>query len=240
MPTPHNEAEVGQIAKVVLMPGDPLRARLAAQTYLKDVVQFNAVRGMLGYTGTYKGVPVSIMGSGMGIPSMAIYSYELYNMYGVETILRTGTAGGLRRDVRLYDIVFGQAACTDSNYPRQFGMPGTIAPICDYGLLARATDVAESIGASYHVGNLVSTDTFYSQSSTGEAWASMGVLAVEMEAAGLYLNAARADKKALVMCTISDSLLSREVLSPSERQNSTMQMFEIALQVAIDDYAQGK
>ncbi len=237
MPTPHNAAEFGSIAEVVLMPGDPLRAKYVADHYLKDVQLFTRVRNMLGFTGTYQGFPVSVMGSGMGIPSISIYSYELYEFYGVQTILRIGSAGGLAPEVKLRDIVFGQGACTDSNYAAQFGMPGTLAPICDFGLLRRAVEVAEKIGAPYHVGNLLSTDTFYCDASVHEVWASMGVLAVEMEAAGLYLNAARAHKKALGMVTVSDLPLTGEGLDSNERETSFTQMMEIALAVAVEEYA---
>lgn len=236
MPTPHNAACVGDIAKVVLMPGDPLRAKVVAQRYLSDVRLFNNVRGMLGYTGTYKGVPVSVMGSGMGIPSIGIYSWELYNVYDVDAIIRIGSAGGLAPHVRLRDIVMGQGACTDSNYAASFGMPGTIAPICDFGLLRAAVRAAERLGVRYSVGNLLSTDVFYCESAVHEAWASMGVLAVEMEAAGLYLNAAKAGKKALGIMTVSDLPLTGEGLSAEERQESFTQMMEVALQTAVAVY----
>lgn len=237
MPTPHNAAEVGSIAKVVLMPGDPLRAKYVADHYLEDAQLFSRVRNMLGYTGTYKGVPVSVMGSGMGIPSIAIYSYELYEFYGVQTILRIGSAGGLAPEVGLRDIVLGQGACTDSNYATQFGVPGTPAPICDFGLLRNAVEAAEKVGAPYHVGNLLSTDTFYCDASVHKAWTSMGVLAVEMEAAGLYLNAARSHKKALGIMTVSDLPLTGEGLDANERETSFTQMMEIALAVAVQEYA---
>ena len=236
MSTPHNAARKGDIARVVLMPGDPLRAQLIAQTYLDDVRCFNQVRNMLGYTGTYKGRPVSVMGSGMGIPSMAIYSHELYNFYDVDAIIRVGTAGGIAPGLRVRDLVMAQAVCTDSNFAAHFGMPGTIAPICDFGLLRSAVGVAEELGMTYRVGSLLSTDAFYRDVAESEAWASMGVLAVEMEATALYLNAAQAGKRALAIATISDHILSGESLDATERQNSFTQMMEVALTVAAREY----
>lgn len=232
MPTPHNSAQPGDIAKIVLMPGDPLRAEFIAKHYLSDVSCFNKVRNMLGYTGTYDGKRISVMGSGMGMPSMAIYSYELYNFYGVDTIIRVGSAGGMAPDVQLRDIVIGQAACTDSNFAEQYKLPGTIAPIADFDLLRQAVEVAEDMGVRCHVGNLVSSDVFYCERSANEAWAGMGVLAVEMEAAALYLNAMKARKRALAIMTISDLVLSEGNLSVDERQNSFTEMMELALTVA--------
>lgn len=237
MPTPHNSANIGDIAEVVLMPGDPLRAKFVADHYLEGVELFTSVRNMCGFTGTYKGKRLSVMGHGMGIPSIAIYSHELYNHYGVQTIIRIGSAGGLAPEVKLRDVVMGQAACTDSNFPALFGMPGTLAPICDFGLLRRAADAADKLGVTYHVGNLLSTDVFYSKPGVNEAWASMGVLAVEMEAAGLYLNAAKAGKKALAITTVSDLPLTGEGLPAEERETSFTQMMEIALSVAVGECA---
>ncbi len=233
MPTPHNNATKDQIAKTVLMPGDPLRAKVVAETFLDNPVCFNEVRGMLGFTGTYKGHTLSVMGSGMGIPSIAIYSYELYHFYDVDTIIRIGSAGGLAPQVNLRDIVIGQAACTDSNFAAQYKLPGTIAPIADFALVRRAVEVAESLGANYHVGNLLSSDVFYSERETSEAWAKMGVLGVEMEAAALYLNATAAGKRALGIMTVSDLVLREGSLPAEERQNSFTQMMEIALETAI-------
>ena len=232
MPTPHNAAQPGDIAKVVLMPGDPLRAKYVADNYLEDVTCFNQVRNMFGYTGTYQGKRVSVMGSGMGIPSIAIYSYELYHFYDVESIIRIGSAGGLAPQVKLRDIVIGQGACTDSNFAAQYKLPGTIAPIGDYTMLRQAVEAAEAIGARYHVGNLLSSDVFYSERAGSEAWAQMGVLGVEMEAAALYLNAAAAGKRALGIMTVSDLVLREGSLSAEERQNSFTEMMEIALAVA--------
>ena len=230
-PTPHNAAVEGQIAKTVLMPGDPLRAKLLADTYLENVEQFNTVRNMFGYTGTYKGQPVSVMGSGMGMPSIGIYSYELFNFYGVENILRIGSAGGLAPDVKLRDIVIGMSSSTDSNYPSQYGMPGTIAPTADFGLLSKAVAGAEKLGYSVRVGNILASDVFYTVDNSLTKWASMDVLAVEMESAALYLNAMYAHKHALTLLTISDLPLTGEALSAEERQTSFTQMMEVALSV---------
>ena len=230
-PTPHNAAVEGQIAKTVLMPGDPLRAKLLADTYLENVEQFNTVRNMFGYTGTYKGQPVSVMGSGMGMPSIGIYSYELFNFYGVENILRIGSAGGLAPDVKLRDIVIGMSSSTDSNYPSQYGMPGTIAPTADFGLLSKAVAGAEKLGYPVRVGNILASDVFYTVDNSLSKWASMDVLAVEMESAALYLNAMYAHKHALTLLTISDLPLTGEALSAEERQTSFTQMMEVALSV---------
>lgn len=232
MATPHNSAERGEIAKVVLMPGDPLRAKYIADHYLTDPTLFNNVRNVCGYTGTYEGKRVSVMASGMGIPSIGIYSWELYTHYDVDAIIRIGSTGGLAPEVKLRDIVFAQAASTDSSYIEQFGLPGTFAPTCDFDLLRRAVTAADELGASYHVGNILSSDVFYSVEGVNEAWASVGVLAVEMEAAGLYFNAARAHKKALGIMTVSDLPLTGEGLSAEDRQVSFTQMMEIALRVA--------
>jgi len=230
-PTPHNAAVEGQIAKTVLMPGDPLRAKLLADTYLENVEQFNTVRNMFGYTGTYKGQPVSVMGSGMGMPSIGIYSYELFNFYGVENILRIGSAGGLAPEVKLRDIVIGMSSSTDSNYPSQYGMPGTIAPTADFGLLSKAVAGAEKLGYPVRVGNILASDVFYTVDNSHSKWASMGVLAVEMESAALYLNAMYAHKHALTLLTVSDLPLTGEALTAEERQTSFTQMMEVALSV---------
>ncbi len=237
MPTPHNNAQQGDIAKVVLMPGDPLRAQVIAEHYLENVSCFNKVRNMLGFTGTYHGVPVSVMGSGMGIPSISIYAWELYNHYDVDTIIRIGSTGGLDPKVALRDIIFAQGACTDSNVAQQYNLPGTFAPIANFDLLRAGVEEAEKLGASYHVGNVLSTDVFYCEQSVHEAWANMGVLAVEMEAAGLYLLAAQARKRALALMTVSDLPLTGEGLPADERQTSFTQMMEVALAVAEREYA---
>ena len=230
-PTPHNAAVEGQIAKTVLMPGDPLRAKLLADIYLENVEQFNTVRNMFGYTGTYKGQPVSVMGSGMGMPSIGIYSYELFNFYGVDNILRIGSAGGLAPEVKLRDIVIGISSSTDSNYPSQYGMPGTIAPTADFGLLSKAVAGAEKLGYPVRVGNILASDVFYTVDNSHSKWASMGVLAVEMESAALYLNAMYAHKHALTLLTVSDLPLTGEALTAEERQTSFTQMMEVALSV---------
>ena len=235
-PTPHNGAIEGDIAKTVLMPGDPLRAKFIADTYLEDVRCFNTVRNMLGYTGTYQGVPVSVMGGGMGMPSIGIYSYELFNFYGVESIIRVGSAGGIADEVKVRDVVAGMGACTNSNYAHQYQLPGTYAPIASFDLLERAVAAGRDQGVELKVGNVLSSDTFYDDNDQATvSWQKMGVLAVEMEAAALYMNAARANKRALCLLTISDLPLKGESLSAEERQTSFTQMMEITLAVAIQE-----
>ena len=234
MSTPHNSAALGDFAKTVLMPGDPLRAKFIAENFLTDARLVNNVRGINGYTGTYQGVPVSVMASGMGIPSIGIYSYELYTQYGVENIMRIGSAGAMSEDVHVRDIVIGMGACTNSNFGDQYKLSGTFAPIASYSMMRIAIESAEAVGARYHVGNILSSDTFYSDDEGANAgWMKMGVLAVEMEAAGLYMTAARLKKNALAICTISDSLITGEALPPLERQNTFTQMMEIALRTAV-------
>ena len=234
MSTPHNSAALGDFAKTVLMPGDPLRAKFIAENFLTDARLVNNVRGINGYTGTYQGVPVSVMASGMGIPSIGIYSYELYTQYGVENIMRIGSAGAMSEDVHVRDIVIGMGACTNSNFGDQYKLSGTFAPIASYTMMRTAIASAEAVGARYHVGNILSSDTFYSDDEGANAgWMKMGVLAVEMEAAGLYMTAARLKKSALAICTISDSLITGEALPPLERQNTFTQMMEIALRTAV-------
>lgn len=233
LPTPHNEAKEGQIAKTVLMPGDPLRAKFIAETYLEDVVCFNQVRNMLGYTGTYQGKQVSVMGGGMGMPSIGIYSYELYHFYNVDNIIRIGSAGGIAEDVKLRDIVIGMGASTNSNFAAQYKLPGTFAPIADYGLLRKAVETAERLNIKTVVGNILSSDTFYDDNKEANSlWRKMNVLAVEMEAAALYMNAARAGKKALCILTISDHVFTGESLSAEDRQKTFRDMMEIALEIA--------
>ncbi len=232
-PTPHIDARPEDFAKTVLMPGDPLRAKYVAENFLEDAKLVNNVRGVQGYTGTYKGVHVSVMASGMGIPSIGIYSYELYNFFGVENIIRIGSAGGMKTDVHVRDIILGMGACTTSNYGVQFGLEGDFAPICSYELLAAAVEEAKKLGVGYHVGNLLSSDIFYNDNpAASEKWQNMGVLGVEMEAAGLYMNAARAGKRALAICTVSDHLLTGESLPAAERQTSFRDMMTVALEVA--------
>ena len=232
LPTPHIGAREGEIADRVIMAGDPLRAKFMAETFLENPVQYNAVRGMLGYTGTYKGKRVSVQGHGMGIPSIGIYTYELFNFYGVKRIIRTGSAGAYHPDLRIGDVVIGMGACTDSNYAAQYGLPGTFAPIADFQLARAAVEKAESMGIRYRAGNILSSDVFYGDSADGwKAWQKMGVLAVEMEAAALYMNAARSGNKALCICTISDSLVTGEACSAEQRQTSFTNMMEIAFDI---------
>ena len=220
IPTPHIEAKAGDFAKTVLMPGDPLRAKFIAETFLTDAKLINNVRGVQGYTGTYKGKRVSVMASGMGMPSIGIYSYELFNFYDVENIIRVGTAGVIRPDLKVRDIVIGQGACTNSAYSRQFDLP------------QKAVKAAEDMGITPIVGNLYSSDTFYDDSMGLSKWQKMGVLAVEMEAAALYMNAARAGKNALAICTISDNPFTGEATTSEERQLNFTKMMEIALEIA--------
>lgn len=233
MATPHNNAKMGDFAKTVLMPGDPLRAKFIAETFLKDAKLVNNVRGIHGYTGTYEGVPVSVMASGMGMPSIGIYSYELYTQYGVENIMRIGSAGAISPKLKLRDVVAAQGACTNSNYAHQYKLPGTFAPIADFTLLETAVSVARGMGVEMPVGNLLSSDTFYDASNSTMEWSKMGVLAVEMEAAALYMNAAMLGKRALAICSISDSLVTGEELSAEDRQNTFTTMMEIALKTAV-------
>lgn len=232
-PTPHINAAPEDFAKTVLMPGDPLRSKFIAENFLTDAKLINNVRGIQGYTGTYEGTRVTVMASGMGMPSIGIYSYELYNFFGVEHIMRIGSAGSIHRDVKVRDIVMAMGASTNSNYVRQFQIPGTYAPIADYGMLKQAIAEAEKTGASYHVGNVLSSDTFYDdQADANDYWQKMGVLCIEMETAALYMNAARAGKHALGIFTVSDHILTGEALSAEERQTSFTQMMEIALHTA--------
>lgn len=233
IPTPHITAKEGDFAKTVLMPGDPLRAKFIAETYLEDAVLVNNVRGIQGYTGYYKGKRVSVMASGMGQPSIGIYSYELYNFYGVENIIRVGSCGGFDKDLHVRDIVIAMGACTNGNYAAQYRLPGTFCPIADFTLVKRAAELCEKKGVNYKVGNIFSSDTFYNDTSDGMEWAKMGVLGVEMESAALYCNAARAGKKALCICTVSDSFVyPNENATAEERQTSFTAMMEIALALA--------
>ncbi len=232
MSTPHNKAEKGDIAKTVLMPGDPLRAKFIAENYLENPKCFNEVRGILGYTGTYKGKEVSVMAHGMGIPSIGIYTYELYNFYDVDNIIRIGSAGSLQDDVNVMDIVIAMTASTDSNYPEQFHVPGHYAPCASFDLLEKAVAAARESGARFHVGNINCSDTFYRHDNVNEQLRDMGLLCAEMETVGLYCNAAAAKKKALSILTISDHIFRHEELSADERQTSFRQMMEIALKVA--------
>ena len=233
MATPHIAAEIGAFAKTVLMPGDPLRAKYIAENYLEDAVLVNNVRGVQGYTGYYKGKKVSVMASGMGQPSIGIYSYELFNFYGVEAVIRVGSCGSFDPDLHARDIIIAMGACTNGNYASQYNLPGTFCPIADFGLVRRAAEECEKKGVNFKVGNILSSDMFYDDANSGMTWSKMGVLGVEMESAALYCNAARAGKKALCICTVSDSFIyPEENTTPEERQNSFTQMMEIALELA--------
>ena len=232
IPTPHISAKAGDFAKTVLMPGDPLRAKYIAETYLENPRLVTGVRNVLGYTGTYKGKDISVMASGMGMPSIGIYSYELFNFYDVEQIIRIGSAGAMQDNMKLMDIVIGMGACTDSNFASQFGLPGTFAPIADYGLMDKAIQTAKAQGTNVVVGNILSSDIFYNANNNAlDLWRSMGVLCVEMEAAALYMNAVKAKKKALCMLTISDHIYTGEALSSDERQLGFGKMMEVALEL---------
>lgn len=239
-PTPHISAKPGDFGKTVLMPGDPLRAKFIAETFLENPVLVNNVRGVQGHTGTYKGIKVSVMASGMGMPAIGIYSHELYNGYGVENIIRVGSAGAIQENIDLYDLVLAQGACTDSNWAAQFHLPGTFAPIADFQLLSEAVKAAENIGATYHVGNVNSSDVFYGDhvgvpEGLGSVYGlkKMGVMALEMEAAALYMNAARYGKRALCICTISDHVLKGTETTSQERQTAFTTMMRVALDVAV-------
>lgn len=233
MPTPHNSAKKGDFAKTVLMPGDPLRAKYIADTFLDEPRLVNNVRGIQGYTGTYKGVPVSVMASGMGMPSIGIYSYELFTEYDVDNIIRVGSAGAMRADMELGSVVAGMGACTNSDFASQYELGGTYAPICDYELLSAAVESAKELGVKMPVGNIFSSDTFYDAAGRNDRFRKMGVLAVEMEAAGLYCTAAYTGKRALAICSISDNLVTGEELSPDERQTTFTNMMKIALEAAV-------
>ncbi len=233
-PTPHIKATPADFAPTVLMPGDPLRAKFVAENFLTDARLVNNVRGIQGYTGTYKGSPVSVMASGMGMPSIGIYSYELYNFFGVENILRIGSAGALADDVQLRDVLIGMGACTNSAYQEQYKLNGNFAPIASFELVRRAVEEAEALGVRYKVGNLLSSDIFYhADPQFNDGWYKMGVLGVEMEAAALYMNAAAAGRRALAICTVSDHILRGEALDSDARQTSFTDMMTIALRVAV-------
>lgn len=234
VPTPHNNAKVGDIAETVLLPGDPLRAKFIAETFLENVVQYNTVRGMYGYTGYYKGKRVSVQGSGMGMPSIGIYSYELIHFYGVKNLIRIGSAGAINKNLKLHDVVIGMGACTNSNYADHYELPGTFAPIASFELLQKAVSVAKEQGTEVTVGNILSSDVFYGEPGSDSLlrWQKMGVLCVEMEAAALYMNAARAGVNALTILTISDCPFTGEETTAHERQVAFTKMMEIALELA--------
>ncbi len=240
-PTAHIDATPQDFAKTVLMPGDPLRAKFIAETYLTDVRLVNSVRSAYGYTGFYKGKQISVMTSGMGMPSMAIYSYELFNFFGVDNIIRVGSAGAIREDVKIRDIILAIGASTDSSYASQYNLNGTFSATASYSLLKTCADTADRMGFKFCVGNILSTDAFYRDDSalpgggkTVERWGKMGVLAVEMEAAALYMNAARAGKNALAVCTVSDHILTGEETTAQERQNTFTDMIKLCLETAIN------
>lgn len=232
--TPHINASPADFAKTVLMPGDPLRSKFIAENFLSDVRLVNNVRGIQGYTGTYKSKPVSVMASGMGMPSMAIYSYELFSFFGVENIIRVGSAGALSESVKLRDIIIGMGACTTSSYSSQYNLGGSFAPIASYELMKAAIEEAEKIGARFSVGNILSSDVFYNADpKANEAWQAMGVLGVEMEAAALYMNAAYLKRRALAICTVSDHIITGEEIDAEARQSTFTEMIEIALNTAV-------
>ena len=240
MATPHIEAKLGDFGKTVLMPGDPLRAKFAVETFLTDAKLINNVRYVQGYTGYYKGTKVSVMASGMGMPSMGIYSHELYNYFEVENIIRVGSAGAISEKIKLRDIVLGMGACTNSNFAHQFNLPGVFSPIADFKMLSKCIESANELKLPYHVGNLLSSDTFYNdeeglneEMKSVNLWKKMGVMAIEMEAAALYMNAARFNKRALAICTVSDHIITGENTSALERERSFTQMLELAFETAV-------
>ncbi|NLW43247.1 MAG: purine-nucleoside phosphorylase [Tissierellia bacterium] len=233
MTTAHNSANKGEIAETILLPGDPLRAKYIADNYLDDVKQFNSVRNMFGYTGTYKGKEISVMGTGMGLPSMAIYSYELIHFFGVKNLIRIGSCGSYDADVKIHDIILCQGSCTDSNYAYQYDLPGTYSAIASFNLLEKAKKVADEKRYPVHVGNILSSDVFYDNNpDVWKKWAEMGVLGVEMESYALYCNAAKAGVNALTILTVSDSLVSKEQISAQDRESTFTKMMEIALELA--------
>ena len=231
-PTPHIGAKLGDVAETVIMAGDPLRVKFMAETYLEDAKLFNQVRGMLGYTGTYHGQRISVMGHGMGGPSIGIYTYELYNFYSVQTIIRVGSAGSIQEALHVGDLVVATGACTNSNYAAQYELPGTFAPIADFELARKAVEACERMDYRHMVGNVLSSDTFYTENSHNDRWQRMGVLAVEMEIAMLYMNAARAGRKALGICTVSDHILTGEATTAEERQTTFTKMMDVAFAIA--------
>ena len=227
-PTPHIGAQYGEIAETVIMAGDPLRAKFMAENFLENPIQFNNVRGMLGFTGTHDGKRVSVMGHGMGIPSIGIYTYELFHFYDVKTIIRVGSAGSIHPDLHVGDLCIAMGACTNSNYGSQYELPGVFAPIADFDLLRGAADACDRPGYRYQLGNVLSSDTFNTENPHNDKWMNMGVLTVEMEASALYMNAARAGKRALVILTVSDHILTGEATTAEERQTTFTHMMDVA------------
>ncbi len=233
MPTVHNSAKKGEIAETILLPGDPLRAKYIAEKFLENPVCYNEVRGMLGYTGTYKGKRISVQGTGMGMPSIGIYSYELITEYGVKNLIRIGSCGSMQEDVKIRDVVMGVAASTNSNYAHQYNIDGTYAPSASFELMMKAQKAADDKGVVLKAGNIVSGDVFYNDDpESWKKWAKMGCLAVEMEAAALYMNAARLGANALCLLTVSDSIVTHEETTPEEREKTFTEMMEIALELA--------
>ncbi len=232
MDTPHINTGGNKIAESILLPGDPLRCKFIAENYLTDVVQFNSVRNMFGFTGKYKGKEVSVMGTGMGMPSIGIYSYELITKFGVKNLIRIGSCGAIQENLNLYDIVIGQGASTNSNFASQYGLPGTFAPIASYDLLSKAVESANKLGIHVNVGNILSSDIFYDDNNDSYLlWKKMGILAIEMEAAALYMNAARLGVKALCILTVSDNIITRDETTAEERQTAFNKMMELSLDV---------
>lgn len=233
MTTPHISAKKGDIAETILLPGDPLRAKFIADNYLEDVVQFNSVRNMFGYTGTYKGKKISVMGTGMGIPSIGIYSYELIHFYGCKNLIRVGSCGAFDPNLKLYDIVFAMGACTNSNYAHQYELAGTFSAIASWNLLEKAKKVADEKNIDVAIGNVLTGDNFYApKEATPSNWAGMGVIAAEMETYALYCNAAYAGVNALTILTVSDSIVNKVETTSEEREKSFTKMMEIALELA--------
>ena len=231
--TPHINPQGAPIAETILLPGDPLRAKFIAETYLEDAVQFNSVRNMLGFTGTYQGHEVSVMGSGMGIPSISLYAWELIHDFGCEKLIRVGSCGTIQKDIDLYDVIIGQAACTDSNFASQYNLPGTFAPIGSFRLIEDTYRRAREQDIPVHVGNILSADVFYNyDSSVNDKWAKMGVLGVEMESAGLYSVAAEAGVETMGIFTVSDNIITGAATTPQERQTAFTTMMELALPLA--------
>ena len=230
-PTPHIGARLGEIADTVIMAGDPLRVKFMAEHFLDDAVLFNQVRGMLGYTGSHNGRRISVMGHGMGGPSIGIYTYELYHFYDVQTIIRVGSDGSIQEDLHVGDLVIATGACTNSNYAAQYELPGTFAPIADFSLARRAVEACERKGFRHRIGNVLSSDTFYTANPHNDRWKRMGVLAVEMEIAQLYMNAAQAHRQALGICTVSDHILTGEATTAEERQTTFTKMMDVAFAI---------
>lgn len=233
IPTPHINANLGDFAESVLMPGDPLRAKYIAENFLTDVQNVSKTRNMLGFTGKYKQKNVSVMGSGMGMPSIGIYSYELFSYYNVNNIIRIGSAGAINNNINLKDVVIAMGACTDSNFSSQYNLNGNFAPIASYDLLEKSVKISKKLNINTYIGNIFSTDVFYSEPEILKNWAKMGVLAVEMEAAALYMNAAKLNKNALCIVTISDCPLRNLSLSADERERGFSNMVEIALETCV-------